>query len=281
MKFTPITDEQKRHFYEEGYLIVRNALDPETVAKLTAAGDRLVASDRTENRQRTPDGLYDGFRNCISMDDAYLDLLTWEKTVPLIVQLFGAHIHLITSHLIHKHPDSPDTPLDKREPGWHQDVAGSPWDLGHANLVRLEMKCAYYLTDLTEPNWGATLFSPGSNRLKEPMKIPDGQPDPENVLEPLLKAGDAVFFENRTYHAASVNHSPHTRKAIMFGYGYQWMKPMDYFQQSPELGAKTSDIGQQLLGTLRGPNGEFIPGGVQKPLKDWCEQHDVHYVPQP
>src|SRR4029078_7701056 len=116
---------------------------------------------------------------------------------------------------------------------------------------------AFYLTDLTEPNWGATLFSPGSNHVKHALEIPPGKPDPENVVEPLLKAGDAVFFENRTFHAASVNHSPHTRKAIMFGYGFQWLKPMDYFLQSPELGEKTDEIGKQLLGLLKSPEGHF------------------------
>jgi ectoine hydroxylase-related dioxygenase (phytanoyl-CoA dioxygenase family) len=277
MKFTAITQEQRNLFYDEGYLIVRNALDEETIEQLIAAGDRLCDSDKTENRQRTPDGLYDGFRNCIALDDAFLPLLTWEKTVPLIVQLFGANIHLVTSHLIYKHQDVPSTPLTTRAPGWHRDIQGTSGDLGHAHIPRMEMKCAYYLTDLTEPNWGATLFAPGSNHLKKPLEFLPGKPDPENVVEPLLKAGDAVFFENRTWHAASVNHSPHTRKAGMFGYGFQWLKPMDYFFHGEELANKTDDIGKQLLGALKDKSGAFVPGGIHAPLQEWCEMHDVHY----
>ncbi len=278
MEFIPLTAEQRRQFHEEGYLIVREALDSHTVQKLIEAGDRLCDSDRQENRQRTVDGLYDGFRNCIALDDAFLPLLTWPRTMPLIPQLFGPHIHLVTSHLIYKHPDSADTPLSRREPGWHRDIGGTPEDLGHAYIPRMEMKCAYYLTDLTEPNWGATLFSPGSNHLKENLKIPEGKSDPENVVEPLLKAGDAVFFENRTWHAASVNRAPHTRKAVMFGYGFQWLKPMDYFLQSPELGEKTDEIGKQLLGLLKSPEGHFIPGGIDAPLRNWCREHNINYT---
>ena len=74
MEFVKITSEQKRQFDEEGYLIMRGALDSETVSSLIEAGDRLVASDRVLNRQRRPGGLYDGFRNCVSMDDAFLPL---------------------------------------------------------------------------------------------------------------------------------------------------------------------------------------------------------------
>ena len=281
MKFTPLLEEQRRQFHDEGYLIVRGALGGEQIEKLIAAGDRLCASDQTENRQRTEDGLYDGFRNCIALDDAFVPLLTQETTVPLIAQLFGANIHLVTSHLIYKHRDAPETPLETREPGWHRDIAGTPDDLGHANIPRMEMKCAYYLTDLSEPNWGATLFSPRSNHLKEELPFPAGQSDPDDVVEPTLRAGDAVFFENRTYHAASVNHSPHTRKAVMFGYGFQWLRPMDYKIQPQELAAKTTDIGRQLLGLERNEGGKFIAGSGNAPLREWCAQHGVKYKAVP
>ena len=42
MNFTPLTDEQRRSFDQDGYLIVRNALNAESVARLVAAGDRLM-----------------------------------------------------------------------------------------------------------------------------------------------------------------------------------------------------------------------------------------------
>src|SRR4051794_37876572 len=108
MNFTSLTDEQKLQFDEQGYLIIRGALDEDTVERLIAAGDRLIASDIKENRQTLSD-TYDSFRNCISMDDAFVELLMQPTTVPLIVQLFGPNIHLISSHLIYKHPNPPGT----------------------------------------------------------------------------------------------------------------------------------------------------------------------------
>jgi ectoine hydroxylase-related dioxygenase (phytanoyl-CoA dioxygenase family) len=281
MEFVPLTAEQKRQFEEEGYLIVRNALDEATIAALIEAGDRLVASERTENRQRTPDGVYDGFRNVISMDEAFLTILQNPRTVPLIVQLLGPNLHLITSHLIYKNPQPAGTPTTKRLPGWHRDIAGTPQDLGHANIPRMEMKCAYYLTDLQEPYSGVTMFAPGSNRAKEALPVGEGgQQDPENALTPRLKAGDAVFFENRTWHAGEPNLTDRVTKAVMFGYGYLWLRPFDYDKQSPELTDKVTDpIGQQLLGALKGPEGRFVPGGISTPLREWCKQHGVTYTP--
>lgn len=205
MDFTPLSPDDKRQFYEQGYLVVRNALDEDSVAALLKAGDALVASSRTEDRQCMNEGRFDGFRNVIAIDDAFVPLLTNPRTVPLIVQLFGPRIHLTTSHLIYRAPDPEGTPHTERLPGWHRDIMYTSDDLGFAHTPRLEMKCAYYLTDLSAPHSGATLLSPGSNHAKERIAIDPATGDPANVLEPSLRPGDAVFFENRTWHAGGRN----------------------------------------------------------------------------
>ncbi len=278
MEFVALSAEQRRQFDDEGYLIVRGALDTATVARLIEAGDRLINSDTTQNRQSLS-GSYDSFRNCITMDDAFIPLLTWPATVPLIVQLFGPNIHLCTSHLIYKHPSPQGTPRDFRQPGWHRDVADTPHDLGHAHIPRLEMKVAYYLTDTSEPCSAVTMVAPGSNHLKKKLHIPEGRRDPDGALEPTLQPGDALFFENRTWHAGAVNLTDRTTKAVMFGYAFNWMKPMDYLIQPDDLLDKVDDIGQQLLGGLKDPQGRFVPGGITRPLKDWCARHGVVYQP--
>jgi len=281
MDFTPLSAEQRRQFYEEGYLIVRNAIDATLVSRLIEAGDRLVASDSLISRQRSSDGQFDGFRNVIALSDEFIPLLLNARTVPLIVQLFGPRIHLTTSHLIHKHPDPPGSPKTRRLPGWHRDIQGTAEDLGHAHIPRMEMKCAYYLTDLTEPHSGSTLLSPGSNHAKERIKINPETGDPDNVLEPSLKPGDAVFFENRTWHAGGVNLTNRIRKAVMFGYSFTWVRPMDYLIQSRTLIEKVDRIGKQLLGANEDPEGRFIPGGDHEPLIEWCTRNNVKYEPMP
>jgi ectoine hydroxylase-related dioxygenase (phytanoyl-CoA dioxygenase family) len=275
MEFTKLADEQRRQFDEEGYLIVRNAIGPDEINALIAASDRVIASDRTENRQRTTDGLYDGFRNCISLDDAYIPLLTNPKTVPLVVQLLGTNIHMVTSHLIYKHPDKPGTPPTTREPGWHRDIAGVSEDLGFAATPRMEMKVAYYLTDLSKPNYGSTLFLPGSNKMSDRPPILPGSVDPEGTIEPLLEPGDAVLFENRTWHAATANLSRHTRKCVMFGYGYRWLKEFDYQNQSDDLVSKLDPVGRQFVGATKKAGDVFRIGDLDWPLKEWCSENGV------
>lgn len=284
LPFTPIDPDDLRQFDEQGYLIVRNAIDDDTIQRLTAAGDRLIASDDQSSRQSRTGGRYDGFRNVVLKDNTFVDLIDHPQILPLVIQLLGADLHLITSHLIYKQPDPPDTPTTHRDPGWHRDYFSAQNDLGHYSIPRIELKCAYYLTDLTEPNSGVTMVVPGSNQLDKPIERPSDSGDPPGALEPSLQPGDCLIFENRTWHAGAANLNGRTRKAIMMGYGYRWVKPMDYRYQPPEFVAKLSPLQRYLCGEAYDDVQQFQFDGGANPLKEWCETHGVptvrHYHPQ-
>ncbi len=272
--YTKLTDEQRAQFRDKGYLIVRNVIDEAAISRLIAAGDRLLAAGERFNRFKTGE-FYDGYRNCITMDDAYIPLLTNAITLPLVIQLLGSNLQLSTSHLIHRHPDPPDTPDTIRRPGWHRDNGRTSLDLGPGNYPRIGLKCAFYLTDLSEPNSGVTMLSPGSNQLSERVDIPEGRVDPANAIEPLLNPGDCVIFEYRTWHAGAPNFTDITRKAVMIGYCYRWLKPMDYIKQDLSFLEKLSDLEKYLVGEELDDTLEFQPSGGYNPLNEWCLQYGV------
>ena len=245
------------------------------ISRLIEAGDRLLATGERYNRFMTNGGLYDGYRNCITMDDAFIPLLTNEITLSLVVQLLGSNLQLSTSHLIHRWPDPPGTPDTVRRPGWHRDNGRTSLDLGAVNYPRIGLKCAFYLTDLSEPNSGVTMLSPGSNLLKERVEIPEGKTDPANAIEPLLNPGDCVIFEYRTWHAGAPNFTDITRKAVMIGYAYRWLKPMDYVKQELPFLEKLSEIEKYLVGEEIDETLEFQPSGGLNPLNEWCAQYEV------
>ena len=77
----------------------------------------------------------------------------------------------------------------------------------------MEVKACYQLSDASAPGHGQTLFNPGSHRLRS--ELPTGASQhPDNFIEPLLKPGDMVLFENRTYHTVGHNTSNITRKIL-------------------------------------------------------------------
>lgn len=275
LDYTPIPQEQIRQFDEKGYLIVRNVLDKKTISRLVVASDHLISSDLETNRQSNPTGLYDGFRNTITLNDAYIPLIRHPKILPLVVHLLGSNLQLMTSHLIYKYPNPLDTPETHRAPGWHRDYLQAMMALGHHSIPRIELKCAFYFTDLSQPKSGNTMVVPGSNLLTKPLEIPKGQADPAGAIEPLLNPGDCLLFENRTWHAGAVNLSDHTRKGIMIGYGYRWVMPMDFRRQSDEFIEKLSPLERFLVGEPYDDVKGFQPDGGANPLANWCKEHNI------
>ncbi len=264
MEFVALQDAQRRFFDENGFLIVRNAIDSESLRRIVQAADRLVAARYVESGQRRA-----SLTNVMAESSAFLPLLTWPTTVPLLVQLLSHNIHLTKSHLIYKYPDLPSAD----EPTyWHRDIANSSEDLGFAGNTRMEIKIAYHLSDCPTPGCGNTWLAPGSNNLDSPLPIPSGQHDPVEVLEPQLMAGDAFLFENRTFHRQGLNRTKRVRKVLMIGYSYAWLAPNDYVEQAAGFLARVEDpIARQLLGASRKPNLQIDDNS----LRAWARRHGV------
>ena len=263
MEFVRLTEEQRCSFDENGYLIIREALDAPMLQQVLETADHMVAQ-----RYRESGGRRTSLTNVIA-EEGFIPLLTWHRTVPLVVQLLSHNIRLSKSHLIYKYHDPVEIDEDRY---WHRDIQNSHEDLGPAGNTRLQIKIAYHLTDAMESRSGNTWLSPGSNNLTRPLEIPEGRFDPENAIEPKLRAGDAFLFENRTFHRAGKNRTDRTRKVVMFGYSYAWLSPNDVITQPEEVTERIKDpIGRQLLGALRRPNSQID----SRPLREWCGQHGV------
>lgn len=262
-------------FDRDGFAVIPQAIPSELVDRLITAGDKWVASDYQPMRQ-VSEGT-DGFRNCVALDDAFMELLAWPKVLPYLVRLLGPDIKLLTSHLIYREPAPAGTPKTKRHPGWHRDFAKAKRSLGDARMPRLDLKVAYALNDLPTESCGGTMFVKGSHALKHGLEIKP-HVDPEGTVEPTVRAGDAILFENRTWHAGAPNLSDRTRKVVMMGYTYVWIQPSDYekhdeatLKQAAEL---YGDVGLQLLEGLPKPV-HFDFNYDSKPLREWAEAHGL------
>ena len=276
MEFVRLTEEQRRSFDDDGFLVVRNAVDKETVDQLVEAGDRRAQAflDKPEVLNKEEYNHLD-LRPGLLKEKALFSLVTHSPTVPLVVQLLSPNIHLHSHALIYKRPVSPDgTPFRR---GWHRDIR-IPKDLGHRELPRVGIKVCYCLTDFHQSNSGMTLFARKTHLSKEALTVPKGQIDPENVevCDLTLNAGDAVLFENRIFHTAAPNRSDRVSRVLMYGYSYRWMKPEVYLDTPDERLLATADpITRQLLGGYR--DIDTIPWALQS----WTKSHGVEPEPIP
>lgn len=270
MNFTPIRPEQRQAFDEDGFLVVRNVLDSETVGRLIEAGDRLAAPflNKAEVLNKPWHNDLD-LRPGLLKEDAFYNLIYNSSTIPLVVQLLSPNIHLLSTDLIYKKPESPDLPPFRR--GWHRDLR-IPRDLGHQGLPRVGIKVCYCLTDFHGSDSGLTLMARRSHLRTKPLAIPKGQIDPPDleVCHLDMDAGDALLFENRIFHTATPNRGNRISKKLIYGYAYRWMKPEVYLDVPNEhLISKADPVARQLLGGYR--DIDTRPWA----LEEWAKQHGI------
>ena len=270
MDFVLLTESQRQSFADDGYLVVPNALDRDTIDNLLAEADQLCAPflNKPELAGK-PEYNHLDLRRGLLKQKAMLALVANSTTVPLLVQLLSPNIHLHSTTVIYKRPETPDAPSFRR--GWHRDIR-IPRDLGHEKLPLVGIKVCYCLTDFTQPNCGITLMARGTHLRTEPLKIPKGAVDPPGVevKDLQLNAGDALFFENRIFHTAAPNRGDRTSKVVIYGYAYRWMKPEIYLEAPEEQQLLTVDpITRQLLGGYR--DVDTPPWALER----WARRHDV------
>jgi ectoine hydroxylase len=262
-----MTDEQRDFFDQEGYLIVEDALDADMIARLTEVGDRVDLQER-EHLGLEPNQLLSKFRTIIE-DDLFLELLDWPKTFPLIWDILGWNVQHYISHLIYYPPE-------REDPGnppnvWHQD-GGRPVPEMERPHPRLSLKVGFWLTDIDKQDRGGIRILPGSHkRDMAPERRTDL--DLDGVLQLSVKAGTAVLFDRRMWHARGINTSDVTRKVFFLGYSYRWLRGLDYNVIPEEIVAKCDPIRRQLLGEAVDVKGWWQPTDEDVPLKGWLLEH--------
>jgi ectoine hydroxylase len=270
LDFIQLSPAQRQSFNDDGFLVVRNALDAGLVERLTAESDRLAASflHKPEVLGR-PEYNHLDLRPGLLREEALRALVAHGATVGLVVQLLSPNIHLHSTALIYKRPEVSDAAPFRR--GWHRDIR-IPRDLGHRSLPRVGIKICYCLTDFLEPDCGLTLMARRSHLKTEPLAIPRQQVDPGDVevCDLRLNAGDALLFENRIFHTAAPNRSSRVSKVLMYGYAYRWMRTEVYLEIPDQRLLNQGDpITRQLLGGYRDVDTQ--PWALQQ----WSKRHGV------
>ena len=237
-------------FERDGFVVVEDALDADTLARLNPAADRVWTAER-------PDGTALHRLGFLGLDPAFVELIDHPATFPLVYGLLGWNIYVYHCHL-DVHPPLHEPPRWR----WHQDGGRQNLEL-ESPRPRLSVKVAYFLTDVEEPEHGALRVVPGSHvRDTLPMDR-----EPEEAVPLLVGAGSAVVFDRRLWHARGDNRSHRTRKALFYGYTYRWIRPRDELGLSPAQVAALDPVRRQLVGGGTSAIGYWIPTEEDVPLR--------------
>lgn len=261
-----LTSAERDFFDTNGYLIVENALDPETSQHLLDAVDRIDARERTAESR----GKLMSVPNIVHEDPALIDLIDCPTTFPKVWGILGWNTYLYHSH-IDVTPPADEAALTWRV-AWHQDSMRVNDEIESHPRPRLSIKIGYYLTDVSEPGRGNTLIVPGSH-LSDEIDCPaDGVSNPPGTEPLCVRPGTAVFIDRRIWHSRSPNLCDQTRKVIWYGYSYRWLRPKDAMTVG-HLYPQLDPMRRQILGDGLSANGTYDPHDGDVPLRTWLREH--------
>jgi ectoine hydroxylase-related dioxygenase (phytanoyl-CoA dioxygenase family) len=243
----------KEDFERDGFVVVPGALGRTEVRRLEAAVDRVWA-----NTCGSQSALH--LLAFVGLDDAFLELVDHAACLPLVADVLGWNIYAYHCHLdIH-----PPEPAAEPRWRWHQDGGRQNVELGSPR-PRLSVKVAWFLTDVATAEHGALRVVPGSH-LQDSLSRDYEPPDAVPVT---VRAGDAVIFDRRLWHARGDNTSDRTRKALFYGYTHRWIRPRDDLGVEPGRIAALSPLRRQLLGHVNGNGSDsyWFPAEDDVPLR--------------
>lgn len=221
-----LTDEQKRHFVENGYVQIQGAI-PEAM---------IDAARRAVNHSIGEVGLggknAEGNRSaffCAELLDAPVitDLYNRTSVIAVAESLMGAG-NVLPVERAKPYPRFPLPPgEDPAEPRGHLDGIGN----GSNGTAKGEYKRGFtafaviYLADVPEPNSGNFTVWPKSHRLFAELFrrdgheiLKNGMPRPDLPEPPIMitgKAGDLVLAHHQVVHGACANASSNVRLAVI------------------------------------------------------------------
>ena len=254
---TPATGPREV-FERDGYVVLEGALSPDELARLTEAVDRVYRSER-------PDGGPLHLLAFCGREAAFLELLDHPSTLPLVVDLLGANIHMYHCHL-DVHP--PEIDAGTRPWMWHQDGGIVNRDLETSPRPRLAVKLAYFLSDVSERGRGNFVVLPGSQRSNTIDRPPDDDNDLPGAVPILARAGDAVLFDRRLWHMRGRNASALTRKAVFLAYTFRWVRARDDLDVRADLLHLVTPVRAQLLGASDRAIDFWMPDRLDLPVRD-------------
>ena len=189
----------------DGFVVVPDVVDPATVLKLRSAVERALQLELDEFEGR-PGKIPHLAVELLHRDIVFAELLENQFILDMFEAVLGPEciIYCLNSAIM---------PPQQRTSACEIHVDQTFHIPGYC--ARMLMTLA--LDDFTEDS-GATYHMPRSQRLPEP---PSEEEFYATAIRTTRKAGDAVFFDCRNWHAGAVNHGEEVR----YGIGLQAARP--------------------------------------------------------
>lgn len=216
------TDKQWETFERDGILFFEDALDTDTIDKLSAAMDRVCQQSPKYQEDQTF-----GSENIVEGDPAFAALIDHPRHVGYAYDLFGELLKLHQSQFFVRPPGG------ERYNIWHPDGARAVPYATFSPDLPLQIKIGFWLTDVPREKMGNLVVLPGSHRKQYVDQYDSHEPiDGEKIV--CVRKGTMTLMHSSIWHRVEPNESDVVRKNIFYAYCPAWLTAADRVLSDPE-----------------------------------------------
>ena len=211
-----MTAEEKFVFDLQGYLIIENVLTPAEVAELNEVSDRVFPRDYDDGS-----GERENYRNTANVskwDPACQRLIDLPRITPYLEELLGPTFRLDHDYCIFMAPGGQGGRLHG---GPERDSGSHYFKHFHGTMRNGLSVLTFFLSD-AGPGDGGFVCIPGSHKTNFLAELPADVQSHERaapyVLQPVVKAGDALLFTEALVHGTKPWTAEHERRTFLYKY---------------------------------------------------------------
>lgn len=206
-----MTPEEKFMFDLEGYIVIKNVLDADEVALMSAMADEVwPAEDEAETFRRTSDVSQWG--------RPFQDLMDHPKVIPYLLELLGPKVRIDHDYCIFMKKGGQSGRLH----GGETDRAPDHWYKYKDGIIRNGLTVATFFLSHADEGDGGFCCVPGSHKSNFVDSVPDDvryyERRPHYLVQPAVEAGDVLIFTEALMHGTLPWTADHERRALLYKY---------------------------------------------------------------
>ncbi len=231
----PFSPEQinqiKEDVSRDGYRLIPNIMQPQEIAALKSAMDRVFENPKW----RKTDNVYDDISavRLFECDNIFRDMLVREPIIGIVEGILGKSCHLMADGGIRN-------PTGRAISNFHADVDVDigvefpcppelPRHDARYKLPIFRIIVQIPLTDMESIEYGPTEYVPGSHYSG---RVPNDSSNPtfegRGPVPVLCKAGDIYLHHGQCWHRGAPNTSPRTRYLFQLCFSQRWVAQRFY-----------------------------------------------------
>ena len=247
------SEDQWRRFERDGFLLVEDAIGSDDVDRYLAASDRVASAlGHVRGSAFTPWG------GVAHLDPAFAELIDHPRHVGYAWDVYGDQLKLHNSQAFIRPPGPSDT-------AWHRDGPRVVPYRVYAPRLPLQLKVAYWLTDLPRPEMGNLVVYPGSHRL-DGFDAYTARGPVDGELPICVRAGTMMLMDGNIFHRVMDNRSPTTRYNLFTTYCPSWVCEADRLACDPAWLATLPRVQRILMRSYADPYWRTKPPSEDLPI---------------